>query len=206
MGAIQLTGRTNYSKAAARSGIDLVGSPEQVLTPAIGAKVAADYWHACDLNDEADKDQITPITRAINGSAMLGLAELNGRFQRFARSGPPDSASLSVRALPDHDGHCHCGAIRIAFETEKPLAPAPASAASAAGTGRGRQRPEGGAMILNDGSRPLPLRLEGRRLSPLRPLRRLCRRHRRDRRQLRDAEPQRLRRPPPRSRCRAGFL
>ncbi len=83
MGAIQLTGRTNYSKAAARSGIDLVGSPEQVLTPAIGAKVAADYWHACDLNDEADKDQITQITRAINGPALLGLAERKAEFQRL---------------------------------------------------------------------------------------------------------------------------
>jgi putative chitinase len=83
MGAIQLTGRENYSKASTRSGIDLVGHPEQILTPAVGAKVAADYWHASDLNDEADNDQITKITLAINGPALQGLAERKTEYRRL---------------------------------------------------------------------------------------------------------------------------
>lgn len=83
MGAIQLTGRTNYSKASARSGIDLVGNPDQILAPAVGAKVAADYWNACDLNDEADRDQITQITAAINGPALLGLDHRKAEYHRL---------------------------------------------------------------------------------------------------------------------------
>ena len=83
MGAIQLTGRENYAKASARSGIDLVANPEQILQPSVGAKVAADYWAACDLNDEADNDQITKITLAINGSALQGLAERKTELNRL---------------------------------------------------------------------------------------------------------------------------
>ena len=83
MGAIQLTGRANYAKAAARSGIDLVSNPEQILVPAIGAKVAADYWNACGLNDEADNDQITKITEAINGPAKQGLDDRKAQYKRL---------------------------------------------------------------------------------------------------------------------------
>jgi putative chitinase len=83
MGPIQLTGRTNYSRAADRSGIDLVGNPEQVLSPAIGAKVAADYWRACDLNDEADNKEFIEITRAINGGALLGLEQRKAEYLRL---------------------------------------------------------------------------------------------------------------------------
>ena len=83
MGPVQLTGRTNYAKASARSGIDLVADPEQVLTPAIGAKVAVDYWNACDLNDEADNDQISKITAAINGPRMLGLEDRKAQYKRL---------------------------------------------------------------------------------------------------------------------------
>ena len=85
MGAIQLTGRTNYSKASGRSGIDLVSDPEQVLIPAIGAKVAADYWNACDLNDEADNKETVEITRAINGPALLGLEHRQSEYLRLRK-------------------------------------------------------------------------------------------------------------------------
>jgi putative chitinase len=85
MGAIQLTGRTNYSKAAARCGLDLVGNPEQILKPEVGAKVAADYWKACDLNDEADNNQHEDIARAINGPRMLGLEERKAEYLRLRK-------------------------------------------------------------------------------------------------------------------------
>jgi len=83
MGPIQLTGRDNYAKASARSGLDLVGNPEQILTPAIGAKVAADYWASCALNDECDNDQITKITAAVNGAALAGLDERKAEYKRL---------------------------------------------------------------------------------------------------------------------------
>jgi putative chitinase len=83
MGPIQLTGRDNYKKASARSGIDLVGDPEQVLTPQIGAKVAADYWKACALDDECDTDQFNKIRAAVNGAAMAGLDECKAEYKRL---------------------------------------------------------------------------------------------------------------------------
>jgi putative chitinase len=82
MGAIQLTGRTNYSKASGWTGLDLVAHPEQVLTPDVGAKVAADYWRVCDLNDEADRDDVTAITHAIN-PALAGLEARKAEYHRL---------------------------------------------------------------------------------------------------------------------------
>jgi putative chitinase len=83
MGPIQLTGRDNYAKASARSGIDLVADPEQVLTPAVGAKVAADYWKACALDDECDTDAFAKIRAAVNGPAMAGLEECKAEYKRL---------------------------------------------------------------------------------------------------------------------------
>ena len=83
MGPIQLTGRDNYAKASKRSGIDLVGNPERILTPAIGAKVAADYWAACALDDECDSDQFSKICAAVNGKAMAGLKERTNEYKRL---------------------------------------------------------------------------------------------------------------------------
>ena len=90
MGAIQLTGRANYSKASGRTGLDLVANPEQVLEPEIGAMVAADYWRVCNLNPEADANQITMITHAIN-PALAGLEQRKAEYRRL-RGVWPDAA------------------------------------------------------------------------------------------------------------------
>lgn len=82
MGAIQLTGRNNYSKASGWTKLDLVADPESVKTPAVGAKVAADYWRVCALNDEADHNRITDITHAIN-PALQGLEQRRTEYRRL---------------------------------------------------------------------------------------------------------------------------
>jgi putative chitinase len=89
MGAIQLTGRGNYSKASGWTGVDLVDKPERVLDPAIGAKVAAAYWRVCGLNDEADNNQITAITHAIN-PALAGLEQRKAEYRRLRSLWPKD--------------------------------------------------------------------------------------------------------------------
>lgn len=81
MGPIQLTGRRMYAKASTWTGLDLVGDPQLVLKPAIGAKVAADYWRVCALNDEAERLDVREITRAIN-PALAGLAERKAQTER----------------------------------------------------------------------------------------------------------------------------
>jgi putative chitinase len=82
MGAIQLTGRANYAKASGWTGLDLIADPEQVKAPGPGAKAAADYWRVCGLNDEADGDDVTAITHAIN-PALAGLEARKSEYQRL---------------------------------------------------------------------------------------------------------------------------
>lgn len=73
-GPIQLTGRRNYRDAGFALNIELETHPEAVLSPTVGARVAAWYWSQRNLNAQADAGNITAITKAINGGTH-GLAE-----------------------------------------------------------------------------------------------------------------------------------
>lgn len=66
-GVIQLTGRSNYTVYGAALGLDFVNDPDQVAKPKIGLLVACRYWSVNGLNALADADQLTKITRKING-------------------------------------------------------------------------------------------------------------------------------------------
>jgi predicted chitinase len=76
-GPIQVTGRTNYEKAGAALGLDLVGHPEQVATYDVGFRTACWFWTSHHLNDLADKGDIVTISKRINGGT-------NGLEQRKA--------------------------------------------------------------------------------------------------------------------------
>jgi len=78
-GPIQLTGRRNYRAYGEALGIDFEGSPEIVAMPSIGMLVAAKYWSDHGLNALADQDDITNITRRINGGTN-GLADRTQRL------------------------------------------------------------------------------------------------------------------------------
>jgi putative chitinase len=67
-GLIQLTGRANYEAF----GID--DEPEVAALPKNAALLALAYWKKKALNDEADRDDIEAITRAINGG-LIGLED-----------------------------------------------------------------------------------------------------------------------------------
>lgn len=67
-GLIQLTGRANY----AAYGVE--ADPEIAAQPRDAARLALLYWARKALNDEADRDDIEAITRAINGGTV-GLEE-----------------------------------------------------------------------------------------------------------------------------------
>lgn len=73
-GLIQITGRANYMKAAARLGIDCVEHPEILEQPEYAAMSAADFWEHHGLNELADEGKFELITRRINGG-MNGYAE-----------------------------------------------------------------------------------------------------------------------------------
>lgn len=77
-GYVQLTGRTNYARAAARLGVDLVAHPDKAMEPEVAAKIMrtgmaegwftgkrfADYLPA---KGPATRAQFVPARRIING-------------------------------------------------------------------------------------------------------------------------------------------
>jgi predicted chitinase len=83
-GFIEITGRTNYQKAGAALGLDLIDNPALAETPAVGARIAAWYWQSHNLNELADKGAFLTITRRINGG-LNGLADREAYYERAKR-------------------------------------------------------------------------------------------------------------------------
>jgi putative chitinase len=83
-GLIQITGRRNYLACSQA----LFGDDRLLLQPQLLEQVqwacesAAWFWQSNGLNELADKDQFTTITRRING----GLNGLEDRLRLWARA------------------------------------------------------------------------------------------------------------------------
>jgi putative chitinase len=73
-GPIQITGRANYKKYGELLGVDLVGNPDLAAQPEYAFQVAGLFWSLSGLNQLADAEDFTTITRRINGG-LTGLAE-----------------------------------------------------------------------------------------------------------------------------------
>ncbi len=69
-GLIQLTGRANYRAYGQAVGVDFcsLGHWRQLAEPRWAADSAAWFWETHGLNERADRDEFTNITRVINGS------------------------------------------------------------------------------------------------------------------------------------------
>jgi predicted chitinase len=84
-GLIQLTGRANYAEFGRALGLeaDLLADPDRVANdPELCVKAAGWYWARRDLNALADANNLTEITRRING----GLNGLEDRRRLFNRA------------------------------------------------------------------------------------------------------------------------
>jgi putative chitinase len=83
-GLIQITGRRNYRVCSQALFGDerLLQRPELLEQPQWAAESAAWFWQSNGLNELADKDQFSTITRRING----GLNGLEDRLQLWARA------------------------------------------------------------------------------------------------------------------------
>ncbi|AZF51652.1 Lytic enzyme [Pseudomonas sp. R4-34-07] len=83
-GLIQVTGRRNYLACSqALFGDDrLLQQPQLLEQPQWACESAAWFWQTNGLNELADKDQFTTITRRING----GLNGLQDRVQLWERA------------------------------------------------------------------------------------------------------------------------
>ncbi|MGR3887956.1 glycoside hydrolase family 19 protein [Pseudomonas sp. 1152_12] len=83
-GLIQITGRRNYLACSLALFDDdrLLRQPELLEQPQWACESAAWFWQSNGLNELADRDQFTTITRRING----GLNGLEDRLQLWARA------------------------------------------------------------------------------------------------------------------------
>ena len=83
-GVIQLTGRANYRTYGAALGLDLENNPQLAAAPENAVRVACEYWKRNNLNALADADDISAITRRINGG-LNGLEDRQLKL-RIAKS------------------------------------------------------------------------------------------------------------------------
>ena len=83
-GLIQITGHDNYLRCSLGMFGDerLLALPELLEQPQWAAESAAWFWEQNGLNELADRDQFSNITRRING----GLNGLQDRLQLWARA------------------------------------------------------------------------------------------------------------------------
>ncbi len=80
-GLFQLTGWYNYQKFGKRIGIDLAKLPEKAAEPEIAVLTACLFWSDRGLNAYADRNDVTTVTKKINGGSN-GLDERKALTKR----------------------------------------------------------------------------------------------------------------------------
>jgi putative chitinase len=79
-GLIQLTGKSNYEACGEAIGVDLVSNPDLVATPEYAALSAGWFWNKNNLNKFADENDMTGLTKKINGGTH-GIEDRVARTQ-----------------------------------------------------------------------------------------------------------------------------
>lgn len=92
-GIIQTTGRESYARYGKQCGVDFEGDPDLVVAGEHALKPALAEWAAKKINDAADRNDITAVTRGINGGT-IGLADRKDWFAKLWAFviGPPPAA------------------------------------------------------------------------------------------------------------------
>ncbi len=89
-GLIQLTGKSNYRTFARSTGEDFLAFPERVAREH-AVEAATFFWLAANINALADRDDVSAVTRAINGE-FNGLSDrlrLLDRAKELLAAEPP---------------------------------------------------------------------------------------------------------------------
>lgn len=73
-GLMQITGRSNYAACGQALGLDLIAHPELLEEPVNACRSAGWFWRTRSLNQYADHNTFTALTKAINGG-FNGLEE-----------------------------------------------------------------------------------------------------------------------------------
>lgn len=81
-GVFQITGKANYQECGDALGIDLVATPDLLAQPDAACRSAGWFWESRMLSPLADREDLSGITRRINGG-LNGLAD-RMRYYRAA--------------------------------------------------------------------------------------------------------------------------
>lgn len=81
-GLIQLTGKDNYRACGKALGLDLLTDPDQVAKNPVAVLSAGWFWDTRKLNQWADKEDVTTVTKKINGGT-IGLADRTAHFHHI---------------------------------------------------------------------------------------------------------------------------
>jgi putative chitinase len=81
-GFIQITGKNNYESLSKDTSQDFIKNPEALLTEANSLLSALWFWKKNNLNLLADQDNVTEITKKINGGDN-GLADRKALLVKF---------------------------------------------------------------------------------------------------------------------------
>lgn len=84
-GYIQITGRDGYAQVGARTGLDLVASPDLAFDPAHALHVVCGFWAWKGLNDLCDTGDFVTVTKRINGGT-IGMADRRAWLDKVLRS------------------------------------------------------------------------------------------------------------------------
>lgn len=98
-GIFQLTGRANYKTFGDRIGVDLENNPELAEDPRISVLTACEFWNNRNLSTFADIDDVTSITRRINGG-LNGIEDRKNYLARAKKIIPPDIFHQQVTPQP----------------------------------------------------------------------------------------------------------
>ena len=79
-GPIQVTGKANYKLCGKALGVDLVSQPDLLLNTKYGFRAAGWFWAMRKINTYADADNLTMVTKRVNG----GTNGISDRKQRTA--------------------------------------------------------------------------------------------------------------------------
>jgi len=81
-GLIQLTGRSNYTSMAGDLGVDLEEVVDFLGTPEGAVESAAWFWNKNHINALADSDDVTAVTKKVNGGT-IGLEDRQKHTEDF---------------------------------------------------------------------------------------------------------------------------
>ena len=81
-GCLQITGRANYKEVGSRLNLPLEENPDLASDPETSILIACDYWKWRGINAIADTDDVTRVTRLVNG----GTNGIEDRMRKLARA------------------------------------------------------------------------------------------------------------------------